>query len=156
MGDVERLDAKTITRKEQPPFLAVPDRKGPHSIESPMTLDAPFTKRAEHNFRVGMGSKMMAARLQIGANFFEVVDLAVEDDHQIAAGIAERLVSRGRKIDDRQTRARQRDVRFDVHRAPIGAAVCDGIDHAPRRCRIRRARFANENASDSAHAVITV
>src|SRR5438132_7701279 len=143
MGDVERLDAKTITRKEQPPFLAVPDRKGPHSIESPMTLDAPFTKRAEHNFRIGMGSKMMTARLQIGTNFFEVVDLAVEDDHQIAAGIAERLVSRGRKIDERQTRARQRDVRFDVHRAPIGprCATESIMRHAVAASGVRASRM---------------
>ena len=80
----ERLDAEAVAREEQAPLGAVPDRQGPHAVESLHDVLAPGRVAAQHDLRVAAGAKAMARRLELVPQLRRVEDLAVVDDRERA------------------------------------------------------------------------
>src|SRR5258708_4117099 len=65
-----------------------------------------------------------AAALEARAQFAVVVDLAVEDDHQLARCVHQRLIALGTQVDDRQSSRRESDTSIvaDPDAARVGSA----------------------------------
>ena len=88
--------------------------------------------------------KRWPSGLQLGDQFLEVVDLAVEDDDDRAVFVEQRLLAGG-DVDDRQAPVAEAEARLDVQAAFVRAAVelrvvhalqHDAVDrHARRGCR---------------------
>src|ERR1700733_7773225 len=67
--------------------------------------------KMEHNFRIGVGSKVVAFAFQFPAQFGEVINLPVVGNPNSAILIAHRHVTAGRKIEDGKAAAPETDVR---------------------------------------------
>ena len=61
-----------------------PQRNGEHAAQAGEAGGVPFEKAAQDGFGVGAGAKAMTARFEFGAQFFVIVNFAVEDDDGIA------------------------------------------------------------------------
>ena len=79
----------------------------------------------------------MAELFKFGAEFFEVVNLAIKDHPNRFASIGHRLVSSG-QIDDRKPPEAQSKRARDEVTIVIGAAVDHGLGHSPDRFRFDR------------------
>src|SRR5262249_8474662 len=77
---VHQLDAHRIARDDEPLAAHVPDRHPEHAVEMVEDVRAPFLVALDDDFPTGARLKAMTALFELGAQFFEVVDLAVEDD----------------------------------------------------------------------------
>jgi len=66
-----------------------------------------FLVEVDDDFRIGASTKAMAALQKLGAQGVEVVNLAVQDDHDGAIFIEDRLRPRG-QVDDAQPPVPQR------------------------------------------------
>src|SRR5438034_1238202 len=100
---VERLLAQAVTGEEERAARAVPDREGEHAAEMGDARLAVLGVRAQNHLGVALCPEPVAPGLQLGAEAAEVVDLAVEDDHQGSRRIGHRLPS-GAEVDDREAR----------------------------------------------------
>ena len=97
---VEGFFAKTIASNEELAVNLVENGEGEHSVQPVQHPLPPFTVPLEENLRVGvMALKKISLRLKLGADLGVIVDLAVEDDHQIAIDAHHRL-STPSKIDN--------------------------------------------------------
>ena len=105
---IDRLDARMITRHQQAFLERVVEREREHPVESSQRVATPLHQRAQHHFGIARGPEAHAAQLEIATNFAVVVQLAVE--HQRVAAIAgeHRLMSVRRQIDDRQPSKHER------------------------------------------------
>ncbi len=151
----ERLDAQTIARREQRALALIPDGEREHPVEAAETLLAETLIEVEQHFGVGSTDEVVAGGSEVLGELHVVVDLAVEDDPQIAIVADHGLVTRRREIDNRQPpRAkadRARDVQPRVIRSPVSEPIAHGHDH---RGSHRRAVGADD-AYDAAHGVRT-
>ena len=78
--------------------------------------------------------------VELGDQFLEVVDLAVEDDGDGAVLVEQRLLAGGH-VDDRQPPMAEADARRDVQTALVRAAVVLALVHARAAPRDRWARL---------------
>ena len=102
-GPVKRLDAETVAHQREGAVLTVPNGDGEHADQTRHRLrDAEFGDRFDDDFRIGVSAEVASAFLQVGANFLEVVDLAVEDDDVAAVMGEHRLMPFLRQVHDRQ------------------------------------------------------
>ena len=99
--------------------------------------------------------KLRAAPLESRAQLAMVVDLAVEDDHELAIDVEHRLLALGRKIDDRQPSRAESDAMIvgDPRAAGVGSArehaLRDGVELVA--ANVIRAGFVREDCGDAAH-----
>ena len=126
---VQRLDAEAVAGAEQPPPPLVPDREGPHAAEARQAGDIPLGVGGQQHLAVGLGAEGVAARRQLGAQFAEVVDLAVEDQRRAAVGAAHGLVAGRCEIEDRQPPEGQADRPAREPPGVVGAAVAQAVAH---------------------------
>ena len=97
---------------------------------------------------------MRALRLQFGAQFGEIVDLAIIGDGQRAIGAGHRLRAAG-DIDDRQTPMAQPHPRRGPHARSVGAAMRLRIGHRGDAGRIDRLGCGGiEDPGDAAHQLV--
>src|SRR5690606_28718412 len=90
-----------------------------------------------------------------GAQLLEIIDLAVEDDAQVALRRVHRLHAAG-QVDDRQTPVSQGETRLDVQAVAVRAAVGDDVGHPSDEVRIERAPpLGVEQARYAAHELIS-
>src|SRR4051794_24263369 len=85
---IKRLLAKTIAREGQRLSFPVPSGESEHAVESWKRLDhSPTVEGREQHFGIRMASKAqrMIVRQQLAAQFFEVVDFAIEHQRVPAA-----------------------------------------------------------------------
>src|SRR5215468_8259645 len=54
---MQRLDAETVSRQEEPPVGMIPDCEGPHSVEAIEAALAPLSVGFENHFRVRVGAE---------------------------------------------------------------------------------------------------
>ena len=126
---VERLDAEPVAGEEQLAAFVVGDREREHAGEVVDDVAAPLLEPAEDDLGVGVvGDEPPAAGLELAAQLGVVVDLAVEDEREVAIVAVERLVA-GRDVDDREAPHPDREVRADVGALAVGAAVHDRTQH---------------------------
>src|SRR5437868_6644285 len=86
------LLAKTVAREEHAALRAIIDRERPHAIEPLWQRLAPQSPTVQQHFRIGMiGHEYGAELFQLGAQFLEIVDFAIEDDAQCTVGSRHRL-----------------------------------------------------------------
>src|SRR5215831_1316621 len=98
----QRLNPNTIARQHKPLLGLGPDTKSEHSSKTTEAFRIPFAKCLQHNLGVAVRCEAAAACNQFGAEFGVVVDLAVENEDDIAILADHRLFPSG-QIDDLQT-----------------------------------------------------
>src|ERR1700722_34685 len=77
---VEWLDSEAVANKMKLSFLTIPKSKGKHADEAlNSTFNFPAFERLKHDFRIRTATPLVWA--EISTYIFEIVDLAVEDDH---------------------------------------------------------------------------
>ena len=128
----ERLLAEPVPREEERPLRPVPERDREHPVEA---LEGPGQTPGhdggKDHLRVAARPKCASQALQLMAQRFEVVDLAVEREHVTPVGGRHRLVPERREIDDRQPAVPERDprVRVDPVARVVGPAVRERVAH---------------------------
>ncbi len=74
---IYRFDSQPISCQEKALLPAIPQRQGKHAHESIETFYAPLNIGLQDDFRVGSGSKLMAASFQDLTDLFEIIHLAI-------------------------------------------------------------------------------
>ena len=128
MGEVERLYAEPVARKEQLPFLQVVQREGEHPVEPRKAIGTPFLPRGEDRFRVAIGPELRPTLLQFASQGAVIVDLAVEDDHRPPVGRSHGL-GRAGKIDDREPPVTEPDTGRSPDPRSVRPAVGQRVGH---------------------------
>ena len=120
---IERLDPDTIARQHQPAIRFTPQSDGKHAAKPRKTIRVPLAKGVEYHFRVASRSKVIAARVKLGAQLLVIVNLAVQNHDQRSVFAGHRLPA-GLKVDDPQPDTAQRYVRGGIYalliRSPMG------------------------------------
>jgi hypothetical protein len=105
----ERLHAQTISGREKPLFLFIPDRERKHAIKSVETALSPGFKTVDNNFAVRLRTKSVTAIQKFIAQAFIVINLAVVDQPKTSVFVTHRLRALGRQINDTQPPKAQAD-----------------------------------------------
>jgi hypothetical protein len=130
-GVEEGLFAEAVTGAEQTAPGGIPEGEGEHAVEALEAVRAPDAVGLEDDLRIGMAAVETGARLQqFLPELGEVVDLAVEDDAELAVHVLHGLAAAG-KVDDGQAAVSQADGPFLPDAAAVGAAVSDDVGHGP-------------------------
>ena len=93
------------------------------------------------------GREPVAAPAQVSAQLFEVVDLAVEDDHHRAVLVEDRLIA-GHQIDYAQPLDAETDVFLVEHAPRVGAAVLEASTHPLQELAFDRAPTRTSDLTD--------
>ena len=129
--EVERLDPELVAGQDERAATFVEDREREHAPEVFEAARTPAAPRLEHDLGVGCRREARAARRELGTQLPVVVELAIVGQDQSV--LAERLVGRGRQIDDGQPAVAQVHVDeiVDVVVPPVRvrAAVCEPPTH---------------------------
>ena len=125
---VQRPDAGAVARQHQPPAFAVPKRDRKLAVEVFDEAVAVAVVQVDDHLGVGTRVEHVPPRLEVGAQFDEVEDLAVEDRPHRARRVVDRLVASG-QVDDRQPRVRQPHAGPDMEAVAVGPPVRQGADH---------------------------
>ena len=130
-GVEEGLFAEAVTGAEQTAAGSIPEGEGEHAVEALEAVRAPDAVGLEDDLRIGVAAVEAGARLQqFLPEFGKVVDLAVEDDAELAVHVLHGLAAAG-KVDDGQAAVPQADGPFLPDAAAVGAAVGDDVGHGP-------------------------
>ena len=112
-GVVKRLLAGAIARKKQrcgrAARSAIIDCKLKHAVKTAQALLAPRGISREDDFGIAVAVKSATQLREFAAQLAEIVDLAVENDHETSVGGKHRLMAGGREVDDRQPLVRKSD-----------------------------------------------
>lgn len=115
---VSEISRDLLDRMNETQFHRGPDEGGLH-----------LEPGVDDDLGVGMGAKAVAERFEFGHQFLEVVDFAVEHDHDRAILIEQRLLAGG-QINDRQPAVAQPHSLFQVQSALVGATMKLRFIHA--------------------------
>ena len=77
---VQRLFAETVARDQQRLPAIIPKRECEHASQLLHTISAHFLVKMDNSFCITVRGKMMSVRLQLGAEFWKVVDFTVENN----------------------------------------------------------------------------
>ena len=155
--EIQRLDAEAISRDQDRGAARVPKHEREHAAQPLDARFSPLGIRREHDFRVGRGNEAMTELLELGAQFLEVVTLAVEDrDHAIAA-VDHRLAASLAKIEDGQATMAKADARI-LRRLPHAALIRPAMQHGREHSlgiRERGGPGGPDHTGNAAHQVIS-
>jgi hypothetical protein len=121
----ERLDAERVTRAEQLLVAPVPDGERVHAAELADHVLAQPGVHLEQYLSRRPAAQPDAAGVQPLGQLRDVVDLAVEDQHEPAVRGLHRLAAGRRGVDDGQPPEAQGQVLIGVESLVIGTAVRD-------------------------------
>ncbi len=156
---VERLLAQSIAPQHQPPPGRVPDREREHAAHLADERHPVQAVQLQQHLRVGTRPQDHARVAQLRGQLAEVVDLAVEHQHDLPVAAQHRLVRARRQVDDRQARVAQRGEAAAVNAGGVRAAVGERVRHrANQRVRVTRAAArigAGDVARYAAHGITT-
>src|SRR3546814_2363662 len=76
-GVVERLHPQPVAGEEQAAAAVVVNRKSEHAVEARQAIGAPLPPRRDNHFGIAAGAETVAAILQFGAQFAEIIDFAI-------------------------------------------------------------------------------
>ncbi len=119
---VERLLAEAVARDEKCLAIAVPESEHVHAREALDALLTPLLPCVHDDLGVRVRAEAVAKGLQLVRQALEVVDLAVERDHDRMVFVAERLRPAG-QVDDRQAPVGEPDAGLEVHAVAVGAPM---------------------------------
>ena len=126
---VHGLDAKEISCAEEFFLTLIPDHEGEHSTQLLEQFCAVLLVAVDQHLRVGLGGKVIACLHQTGADLLVVIDLAVEQQRQIAVLAVKRLCAGIRNIDDAQAAVSQCNILVNISTLSVRATVLDLIQH---------------------------
>src|SRR5678815_1582220 len=132
MKVIKRLLSETVARAKEPVTRAIVNDERPHAIESLNKCIAPLAVAVQQHFGIGMMCDKLAPALrQFRAQFEVIVNLAIEDDANLAVARPHGLRA-ATEIDDRESAKPEKNTR--VFFAPmsfrIRSAMSDRIGHA--------------------------
>src|SRR5206468_98581 len=81
----------------------IPDSESKHSDEAPNRFHSPQGIRLQHDLRVARAFELNAVRCELGPDFLEVIDFAVEYGRVATVRRNHRLVSGATQIQDRKS-----------------------------------------------------
>ena len=154
--EIERLDAERIPRQHQAAGPRSPTCKREHAAQPADCLGSVQTERAQHNRSIARRLERLSFRLEAGAKFAKVIDLAVEDDDVAGDRIGHRLHARRRKIENGEPAMREQStpvarVRLGCpHSLRIWTTVRERTAHAAQRSAICVIQ-PSDNPSDTTH-----
>jgi len=132
--------------------LHIPDAQTKHAIEPIENSRAPLFVTVNDYLGIGACAERMAALLEIGAQFLEIINLAVKDDPDRFFGIRHRLVA-SRQINDGKPPEAESERSGDQIALIVRSAMPNRFGHLPDRIRFHR--FAPSEvklAANAAHA----
>jgi len=132
VGVVEGFLAYAVAGEEELLFGLVPEGEGEHAAEVGGAVGAVLFVEVEDDFGVGLGAEAVAGGLEVAAEGFEVVALAVVDEVEGAVFVGHGLVAGG-EVDDGEAAMGQAaggGVGVEVDAAAVGAAVGEDGGHA--------------------------
>src|ERR1700677_4689462 len=94
-GQVERLDAHTISRQDQASGGLAPQGYRKHPAHAGKTCGIPGQERIKHRFGVATTMKTVAKSFQLRPQFKMVVDFTVEYDDSVAVARGDGLIACG-------------------------------------------------------------
>jgi hypothetical protein len=143
----ERLLADPVAREQQRPLLAVPRGDREHAVEARERVRAPLLDRVHGHLGVAVRPELVVQALQLAPELAKVVDLAVQDEPQVAASVCDRLLA-ARRVDDREPPETDRDVGILEPALVVGPAVPQGRHHAAEQVVVA---LLSDVAADPAH-----
>src|SRR5262245_27063103 len=126
---VERLDPEPVAGEQQRFAIPVPKREVEHAAEALHAVLTPLFPRVDDHLGVAPRLERVPESLQFGDEVLEVVDLPVEDHHDAAVLVVERLLAR-REVDDREPAMPEADARLEVGAPLVRPAVMLALVHA--------------------------
>ena len=126
---IERLDAKDVTGAEELVPVLVVNHERIHAAQAVDQVLAPLLVAVHQDLGVGVAVEDVAGSLELGAKLLEVVDLAVEDDGDLAVIARHGLSASLGKVENRKTAEAEGDVIDDVLATHIRPAMDDAIHH---------------------------
>ena len=134
------------------PAAAIPDGKREHASEFFNDLWPVFLIKMDDGFCIRIGVERMPLLLEFTAQFFVVVDLAVENDLNRAVLVVDWLMARI-EVDDTQPPHSEPNAGFKIESFIVGTAVCDCIAHFLQFARIHRSFIQTDNSRYAAHDI---
>src|SRR5205085_9316702 len=107
---VERFDAETIARDQQPLLPPIPQRECEHPAQMKYEIRTKILIQVHDHLGIAPGGQLVAARQQLLLKRREVVNLAIEHDRYGAVLVGDRLPAVV-NIDDAQPSHAHTDVR---------------------------------------------
>jgi hypothetical protein len=148
---MKRLDPEAVAREEQGLAITVPQREREHAPEALDALLAPLLPGVNDHLGIALRAEDVAQGRELGDQRLVVVDLAVEDHHDAAVLVVERLLSGG-EVDDRKPPVTEPEARLQVHAALVGTAVKLRLVHSQDELARDRSRALEiHHPDDSAH-----
>src|SRR5262245_53435474 len=92
MVPIQRFFAHSVTCEEQTPARFVPERECKHAVESVQRFIAPLLISVNDDFGITFGAENMAEFLKFKTEIREIVNLSIEDHHDGAVFIGDRLL----------------------------------------------------------------
>ena len=126
---IERLDAKDVTGAKEFVLVLVVNHERVHAAKAVDQIFAPLLVTVHQDLGVGVAVEDVASGLELGAELLEVVDLAVEDNRDLAVIARHGLGASLGKVENRKTAEAKRDVIDDVLTAHIRTAMDNAIHH---------------------------
>src|SRR6266404_121749 len=99
---LQRLFPETIARQEKRLLARVPQCESKHAAQKFEQVRAVLFVKMNERLGVALRSQLVAALFQIGAQFYVIVNLTVEDDVNGSVFVGNRLMTAGH-IDDAQS-----------------------------------------------------
>ena len=117
-------------------FAPIPDGESEHAIETFDTLFTPSVIGLEDDFAITLGEELVFHLKQLGAQFFVVVDGAVEDQGQMECLVHHRLFSVLGEIDDRQAAVTECERAVLIYTLSVRSAFGQTVAHVSYIFRI--------------------
>ena len=137
LAQVERLHADVIDRQHQPLVRGVPQREGVHAAQVREQVEAVLLVQVDDRLAVALRAKGVLLLHQRAAQFFVVVDFAVEDQRNRAIFVVERLVA-ARHVDDAQAAHPHRQIGLVARRVEAVAVRSAMLDRRAHRAHRRQ------------------
>ena len=154
---VQRLDSVRIAREEHGPRSRIPDAEREHPAQLRQHRRPLLSVHPQKHLGIRGGVEILAGCPELVAQLAIVVDLAVEDDGQIALAALHRLIGAIADVDDRQPAVSEADaaVFAEPVAGGIGSAQAHRFTGAKQLVFVdqRRRRMKRVDGVDAAHAL---
>lgn len=147
---VEGAHAHAIAREEYLLVFAIPDCKGPLSVEVMDALFALVLVQMKDDFSVGGSCEAVTALFESVSQFEVVEDLAIEGDGESSVTAGHRLMATD-NVDDTEARMAEADMAIGEDSAIIGSTVSDRCDHGRNEAAVSGTCVRIQDAAYAAH-----
>ncbi len=136
LAQVERLHADVIDRQHEPLCVGVPQSEGVHPAQMGEQVKPVLLVEVDDRLAVALRAEVVFLLHQRAAQFFVVVDFAVEDQRNRAIFVIERLVAPG-DVDDAQAAHPHRQIGLGAGRVKAVAVRSAMLDRGAHRAHSR-------------------